>query len=118
LVPGIPAASSRLEGLAYRTTRLQMPAGFAVHAPPRMITAGMKPERRLFLLDGMALIYRAHFVLIAKPIRTSYGMNTSALYGFTNVLMDLIKNEKPTHMAVVFDTAAPTARHTEFRFRT
>jgi len=79
-----------------------------------MITAGMAQEKRLFLLDGMALIYRAHFVLIAKPIRTSYGMNTSALYGFTNVLMDLIKTQKPTHMAVVFDTAAPTARHTEF----
>src|SRR5688572_28584077 len=74
----------------------------------------MAQEKRLFLLDGMALIYRAHFVQIAKPIRTSYGMNTSALYGFTNVLMDLIKSEKPSHIAVVFYTAAPTALHAEF----
>ena len=74
----------------------------------------MSQEKRLFLLDGMALIYRAHFAFIARPIVTSYGLNTSALLGFTNVLLSLIKDEKPTHMAVVFDTAAPTARHTEF----
>ncbi len=61
----------------------------------------------------MALIYRAHFAMM-RPILTSYGMNTSALYGFTNVLLNLIKEEKPTHMAVVFDTQAPTARHVEF----
>ena len=73
----------------------------------------MAAEKRLFLLDGMALIYRAHFAMM-RPILTSYGMNTSALYGFTNVLLNLIKEEKPTHMAVVFDTKAPTARHVEF----
>ncbi len=74
----------------------------------------MAQEKRLFLLDGMALIYRAHFAFIARPIVTSYGLNTSALYNFTTVLLNLIKEEKPTHMAVVFDTSAPTARHTEF----
>ena len=62
----------------------------------------------------MALIYRAHFAFIARPIVTSYGMNTSALLGFTNVILDLLKNERPTHMAAVFDTSAPTARHEEY----
>lgn len=62
----------------------------------------------------MALLYRAHFAFVARPIMTSYGMNSSALLGFTNVLLSLIKEEKPTHMAVVFDTPAPTARHLEF----
>lgn len=68
-------------------------------------------EKRLFLLDGMALAYRAHFAFIARPIRTSGGTNTSALFGFANTLLELIENQKPTHMAVVFDTSVPTARH-------
>ncbi len=68
-------------------------------------------EKRLFLLDGMALAYRAHFAFIARPIRSSKGVNTSALFGFASTLLDLIEREKPTHMAVVFDTEAPTARH-------
>ena len=74
----------------------------------------MASEQRLFLLDGMALIYRAHFAFAAKPIVTSYGLNSSALFGFTSVILDLLKSERPSHMAVVFDTSAPTARHTEF----
>ncbi|MEM7387831.1 MAG: 5'-3' exonuclease H3TH domain-containing protein, partial [Verrucomicrobiota bacterium] len=65
----------------------------------------------LYLLDGMALIYRAHFVFINNPIRNSQGTNTSAAYGFTNTLIDLLTNRKPTHLAVVWDTSAPTARH-------
>jgi len=68
-------------------------------------------EKRLFLLDGMALAYRAHFAFIARPIRTSKGVNTSALFGFASTLLDLIDREKPSHMAVVFDTPVPTARH-------
>jgi len=68
-------------------------------------------EKRLFLLDGMALAYRAHFAFIARPIRTSTGVNTSALFGFTATILDLVEREKPTHMAVVFDTDAPTERH-------
>lgn len=59
----------------------------------------------------MALVYRAHFVFINNPIRNSQGVNTSAAYGFTNTLIDLLTNRKPTHLAVVFDTSAPTARH-------
>src|SRR6266478_2036055 len=71
-------------------------------------------EKKLFLLDGMALVYRAHFALIARPIYSSKGVNTSALYGFTQTLLDILKNQQPTHIAVAFDTDAPTYRHTEF----
>ncbi|HVV55382.1 MAG TPA: DNA polymerase I [Mucilaginibacter sp.] len=70
--------------------------------------------KKLFLLDGMALIYRAHFALSKAPRFTSGGLNTSAMLGFTNTLLDVLKKERPTHMAVVFDTEAPTERHTEF----
>ncbi|MFT5468615.1 MAG: DNA polymerase-1 [Verrucomicrobiales bacterium] len=67
--------------------------------------------KRLFLLDGMALIYRAHFALIRTPIFTTRGFNTSAILGFTNTLLEILEKRKPTHIAVVFDTSAPTARH-------
>ncbi len=70
--------------------------------------------KKLFLLDGMALVYRAHFAFISRPILTSKGVNTSALYGFTQTLLDILKNQQPTHLGVAFDTAAPTQRHTEF----
>src|SRR3978361_1278552 len=70
--------------------------------------------KKLFLLDGMALIYRAHFALSKTPRFTSGGLNTSAMLGFTNTLLDVLKKERPTHMAVVFDTEAPTERHVEF----
>jgi DNA polymerase-1 len=67
--------------------------------------------KNLFLLDGMALAYRAHFALIRSPIYTSKGFNTSAIFGFTATLIDLITKQQPTHLAVVFDTSAPTERH-------
>jgi len=70
--------------------------------------------KKLFLLDGMALVYRAHFALVARPIFTSKGVNTSALYGFTQTLLEILKNQQPTHIAVAFDTDAPTQRHVEF----
>lgn len=62
----------------------------------------------------MALVYRAHFAFAVKPIMTSKGLNTSAIYGFTNTLAELLKNQNPSHIAVVFDTAAPTQRHVDF----
>ncbi|MES2651232.1 MAG: DNA polymerase I [Bacteroidota bacterium] len=70
--------------------------------------------KKLFLLDGMALIYRAHFALSKNPRFTSSGVNTSAVMGFANTLMEVLKKEKPSHIAVVFDTSAPTERHTDF----
>ena len=69
------------------------------------------PDKRLFLLDAFALIYRAYFSFIRAPRVNSKGFNTSAAFGFTTTLLDLIRREKPTHIAVVFDTAAPTERH-------
>ncbi len=74
----------------------------------------MAQEKRLFLLDGMALVYRAHFAFAVKPIRTSTGFNTSAIYGFINTLLDIRQNWQPTHLAVAFDTQAPTPRHVAF----
>ena len=71
-------------------------------------------EKKLFLLDAMALIYRAYYSMIRSPIITSKGKNTNAQYGFTTTLVDLIKKENPTHLAVAFDTHAPTERHTDF----
>jgi DNA polymerase-1 len=70
--------------------------------------------KRLFLLDGMALIYRAHFALIQSPIRNSKGVNTSALYGFINTLLAILEKQNPTHIGVAFDTSAPTPRHVKF----
>jgi len=72
------------------------------------------PEKKLFLLDAMALIYRAYYALIRNPRITSTGRNTNAQFGFTTTLLDLINKEKPTHLAVVFDTAVATERHTDF----
>ncbi|MEX2579874.1 MAG: DNA polymerase I [Verrucomicrobiales bacterium] len=70
-----------------------------------------EPPNRLFLLDGMALVYRAHFALIRSPIYTSARVNTSALFGFANTLLELLEKQSPTHLAVVFDTDEPTPRH-------
>ncbi len=62
----------------------------------------------------MALLYRAHFAFIRSPIFTSDRVNTSALYGFATTLLDIIQNQKPTHIAVALDTSAPTPRHEMF----
>lgn len=69
---------------------------------------------KLFLLDGMALVYRAFFAFSQNPRITSSGLNASAMFGFTNTLLDIINKQKPTHLAVVFDTDKPTHRHIEF----
>lgn len=71
-------------------------------------------DKKLFLLDAFALVFRAYYALIRNPRVTSKGKNTNAQFGFTNTLVDLINNQKPTHMAVCFDTHAPTERHTDF----
>ena len=70
--------------------------------------------KRLFLLDAMALVYRAHFALIRSPRYTSGGMCTSAIFGLTNTLLDLLKTQEPSHLAIAFDTSDPTYRHQEF----
>ena len=70
--------------------------------------------KKLFLLDALALIYRSYYALIRAPRITSQGKNTNAQFGFTNTLVELINKYQPTHMAVCFDTHAPTERHTNF----
>jgi len=71
-------------------------------------------NKKLFLLDAMALIFRAYYALIRSPRISSRGKNTNAQFGFTNTLVELINNQKPSHMAVCFDTEAPTDRHIDF----
>ncbi len=71
-------------------------------------------EKKLFLLDAMALIYRAYFAFGRNPRINSKGLNTSAMLGFTNTLREVIRNQKPSHIAVVFDTKVKTHRHIEF----
>ena len=71
-------------------------------------------EKKVFLLDAYALVFRAYYALIRNPRITSKGKNTNAQFGFTNTLVELINKQKPSHMAVCFDTAAPTERHTDF----
>jgi DNA polymerase-1 len=73
-----------------------------------------KLEKKLFLLDAMALIYRAHFALIRAPRFTSGGLCTSAVFGVANTVIDIINKHEPTHLAVAFDTREPTFRHEVF----
>lgn len=76
----------------------------------------MNEDKRLFLLDAYALIYRAYFAFSKTPLVNSKGQNVSAVSGFTSTLFDLMKREKPTHIAVVFDAAAETTRAAEHSF--
>jgi DNA polymerase I len=77
-----------------------------------MIT--QQAEKKLFLLDAYALIYRAYFAFSNSPRINSKGFNTSAIFGFTNTLLEILNKEKPTHIAVVFDMEGPTQRHDDF----
>ncbi len=74
-----------------------------------------KDQKKLFLLDAMALIYRAHFAFSKNPRINSKGVNTSAAFGFTNALFEVITKEKPTHLAVAFDVSGPTFRHAQYQ---
>lgn len=71
-------------------------------------------DKKLFLLDAFALIYRSYFAFSNNPRINSKGFNTSAIFGFTNTLLEILNKEKPSHIAVVFDTPEPTQRHEEF----
>jgi len=72
-------------------------------------------NKKLFLLDAFALIYRGYFAFAKNPRISSKGLDTSAVLGFTNTLIEVLRNEKPTHIAVVFDTPKPTFRHIEYK---
>ncbi len=71
-------------------------------------------DKRLFLLDAYALIFRAYYAFIKNPRVNSKGLNTSAIFGFTNTLLDLLNREKPTHISVVFDHKSPNVRVQEY----
>ena len=72
-------------------------------------------KSKLFLVDAYALIYRSYFAFIKNPRVNSKGMNTSAAFGFMNVLTELLNKENPDHVAVVFDVSAPTFRHEMYK---
>ena len=70
----------------------------------------MADQKRLFLLDAYALIFRGYYALIKNPRNTSTGMDVSAIMGFTNSLFDVIRRERPDHLAVAFDKGGSSAR--------
>ena len=72
-------------------------------------------DKRLFLLDAYALIYRAYYGFIKNPRINSKGFNTSAIMGFVNTLEDVLKKEQPTHIGIAFDPAGPTFRHEAYQ---
>ncbi len=74
-----------------------------------------KNQERVFLIDGMALAYRAFFAFVKNPLVNSKGENVSAVYGFTTIMLNILDNEKPDYFAVVFDTPEPTFRHKLFK---
>src|SRR5262245_35531315 len=104
-----------LSSILYLPSSILHPNLVPAHFPTRPLSVyfGAMPKK-LFLLDGMALVYRAHFALIARPIFSSKGVNTSALYGFTQTLLEILGKHQPTNLAVAFDTDAPTPRHTAY----
>ena len=71
-------------------------------------------DKRLFLIDAYAMIFRGYYALIRSPRITSTGIDTSAIFGFTNSLIELIRREKPSHLAVVFDVGQASVRTADF----
>ncbi len=71
-------------------------------------------RKKLFLLDAYALIFRAYYAFIRAQMINSKGVNTSAIYGFTATLEEILRTESPTHIGVVFDPPGPTFRHEKF----
>ena len=74
----------------------------------------MDKMKKLFLIDGMAIIYRAHFAMIKNPLLTKDGRHTSAIFGFLNSILKMIKDEKPEYLAIVLDSKTKTFRHELF----
>ena len=78
----------------------------------------MIEDKRLYLIDAYAMIFRGYYAFIKNPRLTSKGLDTSAIFGFTNSLIELIKREKPSHLAVVFDVGKASYHSDEKRFTT
>ena len=70
-----------------------------------------KANKRIFIIDGYALFYRSHFALIRNPLVTSYGLDTSALYGFINQILKIIRKENPDYLVCAFDSKGKNFRH-------
>ena len=70
--------------------------------------------KKLFLVDAYALIFRAYFAFARNPRITSTGLDTSAIFGFTTAILEVLQKEKPSHIGVAFDTSKPTQRHIDF----
>ena len=70
--------------------------------------------KKLFLFDGMALVYRSYFAFLRNPMINSKSKNVSAVFGFLNALLEIIDKQEPTHLAVAFDVSGKTFRHDEF----
>ena len=71
-------------------------------------------RKRLFLIDGYAMLYRAHFALIRNPLINSKGMHTSALFGFTNQVFKILRQEQPDYLMAAFDSSEKTFRHKRY----
>mgnify|MGYP006246774789 CR=1 FL=1 len=71
-------------------------------------------EKKLFLLDAYALIYRAHFAFINNPRINSKGLNTSSIFGFCNSMLEVINKHQPTHLGVIFDPPGGSSREDVF----
>jgi len=78
------------------------------------MTSQHSKNPRFFIIDGYALLYRAHFAMIRNPLITSYGLHTSALFGFVNQILKLIRKERPDYLAAVFDAPDKTFRHEKY----
>ena len=71
----------------------------------------MQNKKRLFIIDGMAQIYRAHYAMISNPLTTKDGRHTSVIYGFLNMLFKIIRDEQPDYLVIAMDSKAKTFRH-------
>ncbi len=71
-------------------------------------------KKKIFLIDGMALIYRAHYAMVYNQLTTSSGMHTSAIFGFISSFLKILNDEKPDFLAICSDTKAPTFRHVKY----
>ena len=88
---------------------------FPILAKPENLIMTPQTEKKLFLFDAFALIYRAYFAFAKNPQINSKGQDTSAVLGLVNTLMDVQMKEQPTHWAICFDTSEPTERHIEYK---
>jgi len=79
------------------------------------MSSSLTARKRFFIIDGYAILFRSHFALIRNPLITSYGLHTSALFGFANQILKLIRSENPDYIACAFDSKEKTFRHDMYK---